>query len=56
MPYAITCHGRYVSSRQIMFRPIQYTDIKKNVAIFETKAHAERYAAVNCFNYQIVKV
>jgi hypothetical protein len=41
--------GRYVSSRQIMFRPMQYTDSKRNAAKFKSKETAIVYMKMNCY-------
>lgn len=49
--------GRYISSRQVMFRSTQYTDSKKNAAKFSTKEHAEWYMKINCYgDCKVVKI
>lgn len=42
--------GRYVSKRQILFRPMQFTNSLKNAARFNNRSNARLYAQINLHN------
>lgn len=41
--------GKYVSKRQILFRPMQYTTTLKNAARFNNRGNAVLYMQINCY-------